>query len=64
MPFNIGPLEIALLFLIVLILFGPGRLPDVFRVMGEGVRQFKRAARDISADDAPKTESAAKPPAA
>lgn len=51
MPFNIGPLEIALLFLIILILFGPGRLPDVFRVMGEGVRQFKRAARDISADE-------------
>lgn len=40
---SIGPLEIGVVFLVVLILFGPGKLPQVFRALGDGVRQFKEA---------------------
>lgn len=47
---SIGPLEIAVIFTVVLILFGPGKLPEVFRALGDGVRQFKDASRSISTD--------------
>ena len=43
-PLFLGnPFEFGILFAVVLILFGPGKLPDVFRSLGDGVRQFKDA---------------------
>ncbi len=45
---SLGPLEIGILFVIVLILFGPGKLPEVFRALGDGVKQFKKASKDVS----------------
>jgi sec-independent protein translocase protein TatA len=39
MPF--GPLEIGIVLLIVLIVFGPKRLPDLGRSLGSGMREFK-----------------------
>lgn len=42
---SVGPMEVAVVFTVVLILFGPGKLPDVFKALGEGVRQFKDAAK-------------------
>lgn len=50
---TLGIGELTLIFVIVLILFGPGKLPDVFRSLGNGVRQFKDAARDVT-DELPK----------
>lgn len=38
---NIGPLEIAIVLLIVLIIFGPKRLPELGRSMGRGIREFR-----------------------
>ncbi|HEX8648864.1 MAG TPA: twin-arginine translocase TatA/TatE family subunit [Thermoleophilaceae bacterium] len=38
---NIGPLEIAVVLVIVLLIFGPKRLPDLGRSMGRGMREFK-----------------------
>ena len=45
---NIGPLEIAIVLIIVLIIFGPKRLPELGRSMGRGIREFKSS---ISGDD-------------
>lgn len=42
---SVGPMELAVVFTVVLILFGPGKLPDVFKALGEGVRQFKDASK-------------------
>ena len=38
---NIGPLEIIIVLFIVLVIFGPKRLPELGRSMGRGMREFK-----------------------
>ncbi len=45
---NIGPLEIAIVLVIVLIVFGPKRLPELGKSLGEGIRGFRGS---ISGDD-------------
>jgi sec-independent protein translocase protein TatA len=41
MPFGIGPAEIIIVLVIVLLVFGPKRLPDLGRSLGKGMREFK-----------------------
>jgi sec-independent protein translocase protein TatA len=38
---NIGPLEIAVVLVIALVIFGPKRLPELGKSMGKGIREFK-----------------------
>jgi sec-independent protein translocase protein TatA len=38
---SIGPLELAIILLIVLVIFGPKRLPGLGRSLGAGMREFK-----------------------
>jgi sec-independent protein translocase protein TatA len=38
---NFGPLEIGIVLLIVLVIFGPKRLPELGRSLGRGMREFK-----------------------
>ncbi len=40
---NIGPLEIAVVLIIVLIIFGPKRLPELGQSMGRGIREFRHS---------------------
>jgi sec-independent protein translocase protein TatA len=51
---NVGPLEIALVLIIVLVIFGPKRLPEMGRSLGKGIRQFKSAVTHDD-DDEPET---------
>ena len=41
MPFGIGPLELIIVLVIVLVIFGPKRLPGLGRSLGTGIREFK-----------------------
>jgi sec-independent protein translocase protein TatA len=43
MPGWIGPWEIAILLLIVLLVFGPKRLPELGKSLGRGMREFKNS---------------------
>jgi sec-independent protein translocase protein TatA len=38
---NIGPLEIMVVLIIALVVFGPKRLPELGRSLGKGIREFK-----------------------
>ncbi len=42
MPFRIGPWEIGLILVIILIVFGVGKLPLVSEAVGKGLRAFRR----------------------
>jgi sec-independent protein translocase protein TatA len=45
---SIGPLEIAVILIIALLVLGPKKLPEMGRSVGRGMREFKRA---VSMDD-------------
>jgi TatA/E family protein of Tat protein translocase len=45
--------EWVIVILVVLILFGASRLPQIGRSLGEGIREFRSGLRDDSDDDAP-----------
>ena len=50
---NIGPLEIAIVLIIALVILGPKKLPDMGRSMGRGMREFKDAITSSGDDDEP-----------
>ncbi len=47
-----GPLEIVIVLVIVLLIFGPKRLPDLGRSLGSGMKQFKESVTGKDDDDA------------
>ena len=56
---SIGPLELGIVLLIVLIVFGPKRLPGLGRQLGSGMREFKDSitGKDKDDDDEPDGEA-------
>ncbi|MGC8594254.1 MAG: Sec-independent protein translocase protein TatB [Candidatus Kryptoniota bacterium] len=60
---NIGFGELILILLVIIIFFGPKRIPDIAQSIGKGIREFKRAMRDVqdeidkSVKEEPKKES-------
>ncbi len=42
LPFNFGPVELILILVIVAMLFGVGKLPEVFGAVGKGIREFRK----------------------
>jgi sec-independent protein translocase protein TatA len=64
---NVGPLELGVVLLIALIVFGPKRLPELGQSLGRGIREFKNSLSDESDGSEHADEPAAlepgKPPA-
>ena len=48
---NFGITEIVILFLIILILFGAKRIPDIFRAVGSSIQNFKKGIHDDTTKD-------------
>ena len=48
---NIGPLEIAIVLVIALIIFGPAKLPELGKSAGKGFREFKGSVSGRADDD-------------
>jgi sec-independent protein translocase protein TatA len=58
--FGIGMPELLIILVIVLIIFGAGKFPDIGGALGRGVKSFKKATREPSEiDTAPNTEKKA-----
>jgi sec-independent protein translocase protein TatA len=51
---NLGPMELALIALVALLLFGAGRIASVGKGFGQAIKEFKQGVRD----DPPKDEKA------
>ena len=51
---NLGLPELLLILAIVVILFGAGKLPQLGKGLGEGIRNFKQAMKD--GEDSPKSD--------
>ena len=43
---GIGFTELVVILVIILILFGPGKLPEIGKALGRGIREFKDAQKD------------------
>ena len=48
---NIGPLELVVILVVVLLLFGAKRLPELGRSLGSGMREFKDSVTGKDSDD-------------
>jgi sec-independent protein translocase protein TatA len=48
MPFGVHPLWLFLLLIIVLIIFGPGKLPELGAGIGKAMREFRKATSDLT----------------
>ena len=51
MPFGIGIWELLILLLVLLLVFGPKRLPEMGRQLGKGMREFKDSVSGSKDDD-------------
>ena len=65
MPFGIGVTEMIILLIVLLVFFGPKRLPEMGRSLGKGMREFKDSISGKDDDDEPihKRYSTELPPA-
>ena len=43
MPFNLGPTELIIVLVIVMILFGVGKLPEIGGAVGKAIREFRES---------------------
>jgi sec-independent protein translocase protein TatA len=60
MPFNIGAPELIIVLVLALIIFGPGKLPEVGQALGRTVREFRSASNELDpTKPAPAARSAA-----
>jgi sec-independent protein translocase protein TatA len=58
---SIGPLELGIILLIVLIVFGPKRLPGLGRQLGSGMREFKESITGKDKDEDEDRDAFGKP---
>ena len=49
--FGLGLTELIVLLIVALVVFGPGKLPQVGKALGKGINEFRRAARGLDEDD-------------
>lgn len=59
--FGLGGSEIGLIFLIILLIFGPSQIPKMARGLGQALREFRKAQREIT-DEVNREEPPAEKP--
>ncbi len=51
MPFSIGPTELIIFLVVVMMVFGVGKLPQVGSSIGQAIREFRRAQNNEDSQD-------------
>jgi sec-independent protein translocase protein TatA len=57
MPFNLGAPEMLIILLVVILLFGASRLPELAKSVGVSMKEFKKAAREVQEPDETESKS-------
>jgi sec-independent protein translocase protein TatA len=63
--FGMGHWEILIIFVVILLIFGAKRIPEMAQGLGKGIREFRTAMRDVQEEidvNAPANPSAQQPP--
>ena len=50
LPFSLGPFEMIFIMVVLLLIFGAKRLPELGSGLGKGIREFKRSITDIKSE--------------
>lgn len=56
MPFNLGMTELLVIMVVVLLVFGAKRLPEIGSSMGKGIREFKKSLTEMGSSGSSKDE--------
>lgn len=48
--FGMGPWEIVLILVVVLLVFGAKRIPEIAQSLGKGITEFKRGVKDVQTE--------------
>lgn len=56
LPLIVGPWQIVLIVVIVLLMFGGRKIPELMRGLGTGIKEFKEATKDNDTDKVDKIE--------
>lgn len=54
--FGLGPMELVVVMLIILLVFGAKRIPEIAQGLGKGITEFKKAAREVTQEIETSTE--------
>lgn len=46
--FNMGGMELVLIFAVILLLFGAKKLPELAKGLGQGIKEFKKASNEVT----------------
>lgn len=58
--FGIGPMELVFILILALIIFGPGRLPEIGRAVGKSIRDFRAMTQEVTSQFSLDLEEAVK----
>lgn len=48
--FGLGPMELVIILVILVLVFGVGKLPELGSGLGEGIKNFKKSMKDLPGD--------------
>ncbi len=54
--FGLGATELIVIMVIALVVFGPGKLPELGSALGRGIRDFRKSVESTDDDDAPRVD--------
>ncbi len=51
MPLHLGPMELGIILVIILLIFGAGKLPMIGGQIGRGIRSFRKEVQELVAEE-------------